>query len=45
VVIGSRLIQEMEQAGPAAAVDRASRFVAGIRAALDRPETGVARTV
>jgi tryptophan synthase alpha chain len=44
VVIGSRLIQEMEQAGPAAAVERASRFLAEIRTALDRPETGVART-
>jgi tryptophan synthase alpha chain len=44
VVIGSRLIQEMEQAGPAAAVERASRFLADIRAALDRPEPGVART-
>ena len=44
VVIGSRIIQEMEQAGPAAAVERASRFLAGIRAALDRPEPGVART-
>jgi tryptophan synthase alpha chain len=44
VVIGSRLIQEMEQAGPAAAGERASRFLADIRAALDRPEPGVART-
>jgi tryptophan synthase alpha chain len=44
VVIGSRLIQEMEQAGPAAAAERATRFLAGIRAALDRPETTVART-
>ena len=44
VVIGSRLIQEMEQAGPAAAAERATRFLAEIRAALDRPETGAART-
>jgi tryptophan synthase alpha chain len=44
VVIGSRLIQEMEQAGPAAAIDRATQFLAGIRAALDRPEPGMART-
>jgi len=45
VVIGSRLIQEMEQAGPAAAAERASRFLAGIREALDRPEASVARAV
>jgi tryptophan synthase alpha chain len=44
VVIGSRLIQEIEQAGPAAAVDRAAQFLGGIRAALDRPEPGVVRT-
>jgi len=44
VVIGSRLIQEMEQAGPAAAADRASGFIAEIRAALDRPGPGVAST-
>jgi tryptophan synthase alpha chain len=37
VVIGSRLIQEMEQAPPGAAIDRAGAFLAGIRAALDRP--------
>jgi tryptophan synthase alpha chain len=37
VVIGSRIIQEMEEAGTAAAVDRAGAFVSGIRAALDRP--------
>ena len=43
VVIGSRLIQEMEEAGPAAALDRASGFLAGIRAALDRTEPSVAR--
>ena len=44
VVIGSRLIQEMEQAEPGAAADRATQFLAGIRAAMDRPEPGVART-
>jgi tryptophan synthase alpha chain len=37
VVIGSRLIQEMEQAGEADAVKAAQRFIAGIREALDRP--------
>ena len=37
VVIGSRLIQEMEEAGPGAAIPRASAFLAGIRQALDRP--------
>jgi tryptophan synthase alpha chain len=36
VVIGSRIIQEMEAAGGAAAIDRAGAFVSGIRAALDR---------
>jgi len=36
VVIGSRLIQEMEDAGPDAAIPRASAFLAGIRQALDR---------
>ena len=36
VVIGSRLIQEMEQAGPGAAVERARAFLTGIRLALDR---------
>ncbi len=36
VVIGSAIIQEMEEAG-AAAIDRAGAFVSGIRAALDRP--------
>jgi tryptophan synthase alpha chain len=44
VVIGSRIIQEMEQAGPAVAAERAGRFVAEIRAALDSPEPGIART-
>jgi len=36
VVIGSRLIQEMEEAGPDAAIPRAGAFLAGIREALDR---------
>jgi tryptophan synthase alpha chain len=44
VVIGSRLIQEMEQAAPAAAPERAAAFLGGIRAALDRPGPGIART-
>jgi tryptophan synthase alpha chain len=35
VVIGSRVIQAMEDAGEAGAVDAASGFVASIRAALD----------
>jgi len=35
VVIGSKIIQEMEQAGPAEAVERAKDFIAGIRKALD----------
>jgi len=35
VVIGSRVIQTMEDAGEAAAVDAAAAFVASIRAALD----------
>jgi tryptophan synthase alpha chain len=37
VIIGSALIQEMEKAGAAGAVDRAGAFIAGIRQALDRP--------
>jgi len=36
VVIGSKIIQEMEEAGPADAVERASRFISGIRKALDQ---------
>jgi tryptophan synthase alpha chain len=36
VVIGSKLIQEMEQAGEGAAVQRAGFFLKGIREALDR---------
>jgi tryptophan synthase alpha chain len=39
VVIGSRVIQTMEEAGEAAAVDAAAAFVASIRAALDARET------
>jgi tryptophan synthase alpha chain len=35
VVIGSRVIQAMEEAGPAAAVDAAAAFVSSIRSALD----------
>jgi tryptophan synthase alpha chain len=35
VVIGSKIIQEMEEAGTAA-IDRAGAFVSGIRAALDQ---------
>ena len=35
VVIGSRIIQEMEAAGPAGAVSAAGRFLATIRQALD----------
>jgi tryptophan synthase alpha chain len=35
VVIGSKIIQEMEEAGPERAVERARRFIAGIRDALD----------
>jgi tryptophan synthase alpha chain len=36
VVIGSRVIQAMEDAGEAAAVDAAAAFVSSIRSALDR---------
>jgi len=38
VVIGSRVIETMEQAGEAEAVGAAAAFVASIRAALDRVE-------
>jgi len=34
VVIGSRLVEEIEQAGPAAALPAAFRLIAGIRAAI-----------
>jgi tryptophan synthase alpha chain len=37
VVIGSRLIQEIEEAGPARAVERAGAFIADIRRAMDAP--------
>ncbi|MCC6611118.1 MAG: tryptophan synthase subunit alpha [Burkholderiales bacterium] len=37
VVIGSRIIQEMEEAPHGAAVERAAALVHGIREALDRP--------
>jgi tryptophan synthase alpha chain len=37
VVIGSRLIQEIDAAGPAHAVERAGAFIAGIRRAMDAP--------
>jgi tryptophan synthase alpha chain len=40
VVIGSKIIQEMEDAGQGAAIDRAGSFVSGIRAALDRRASG-----
>jgi tryptophan synthase alpha chain len=35
VVIGTRLIQEIEAAGPAHAVERAAAFIQGIRQAMD----------
>jgi tryptophan synthase alpha chain len=35
VVIGSKIISEMEEAGPERAVERARQFLAGIRDALD----------
>jgi len=38
VVIGSRLIQEMEEAPAGTAIERAGAFLAGIRQALDSPE-------
>jgi tryptophan synthase alpha subunit len=43
VIIGSALIEEMERAGPAAALSRAGAFVASIRTALDQP-AAVAKT-
>jgi len=43
VVIGSRVIQAMEDAGPEQAVHAAASFVASIRSALDaRPSAGMA---
>jgi len=41
VVIGSRLIQELEEAPADEAVERAGAFLAGIRRALDLPEEKV----
>jgi tryptophan synthase alpha chain len=37
VIIGSALIEEMERAGPEAALSRAGAFLASIRTALDQP--------
>lgn len=37
VIVGSRIIQEMEQGDPAAAAVRAAKLVTSIREALDRP--------
>src|SRR3990172_3683355 len=45
VVIGSRLIQEMEEAPPGAAIERAGAFLAGIRRALDGAAQVAARVV
>ena len=42
VVIGSRLIQEIEGAPPGKAAERAAAWLAGIRAALDQVEKQVA---
>jgi tryptophan synthase alpha chain len=36
VVIGSRIVQEIEQSDPATRLDNVRNFVAGVRAALDR---------
>lgn len=36
VVIGSRIVQEIESAAPEALLDNVMQFVAGVRAALDR---------
>jgi tryptophan synthase alpha chain len=35
VVIGTRLIQEIDAAGPQHAVEKAGAFIKGIRAAMD----------
>jgi tryptophan synthase alpha chain len=43
VVIGSRLIQEMEEAPGGAAIERAGAFLSGIRQALDGAEKTVAK--
>lgn len=37
VIVGSRIIQEMEQGDPAAAATRAAALVSSLREALDRP--------
>lgn len=46
VIIGSRMIQVLEDGDPAKAPERAGAFIAGIRAALDEPNPvpAVART-
>jgi tryptophan synthase alpha chain len=43
VVIGSRLIQEIEAAGPDSAVERAGAFIRGIRNAMDAATSASAR--
>ena len=43
VVIGSRIIQEIESGPPAAAPERAGAWLAGIRSALDTRSASVAR--
>ncbi|MGA8054827.1 MAG: tryptophan synthase subunit alpha [Burkholderiales bacterium] len=43
VVIGSKIIQEMDEAGAEGAIARASRFVASIRAALDSVPAAAAK--
>ncbi len=45
VVIGSRLIQELEEAPAGAAIERAGGFLAGIRRALDGAEQVAAKVV
>jgi tryptophan synthase alpha chain len=35
VVIGSRIVQEIEQSAPEAMLDNVKNFVAGVRAAMD----------
>jgi tryptophan synthase alpha chain len=37
VVIGSRIIQEMEASPPGEEIERAGNFIAGIRKAIDEP--------
>jgi tryptophan synthase alpha chain len=43
VVIGTRLIQEIDAAGPTHAVERAGAFISGIRQAMDSPAALPAR--